>query len=57
LDNENGRLLRVALAPLLIVAAVSAMIFSDQFNLTALNVWLGSFGVCAPVGYVTLLPG
>jgi len=40
----------------LALAAVSAMIFRDQFNLTALNVWLGSLGVCAPVGYMILLP-
>jgi uncharacterized membrane protein YdjX (TVP38/TMEM64 family)/rhodanese-related sulfurtransferase len=45
---------RVALALLLALAAGWAFVHREQINLTALDAWLGSLGLWAPVGYVIL---
>jgi uncharacterized membrane protein YdjX (TVP38/TMEM64 family) len=47
-------LLRLALALLLIAAAAGAAVYRDEINLATLDTWLGSFGLWAPLGYVTL---
>ena len=45
---------RLALALLLIAAAAGAAVYRDQINLATLDTWLGSLGLWAPLGYVTL---
>ena len=45
---------RLALALLLVAAAVWAIVHRDQINLAALDSWLGSLGLWAPVGYLVL---
>ena len=46
--------LRLALALLLVTAAALATIHRDQIDLAALDAWLGTLGLWAPVGYVVL---
>jgi uncharacterized membrane protein YdjX (TVP38/TMEM64 family)/rhodanese-related sulfurtransferase len=45
---------RLALALVLAAAAVWATVHRDQINLAALDSWLGSLGLWAPIGYVVL---
>src|ERR1043166_2388508 len=45
---------RLALALLLVAAAVWAIVHRDQINLAALDSWLGSLGLWAPVCYLVL---
>ncbi len=45
---------RLALALLLAAAAAWAAVHREQINLTALDTWLGSLGMWAPIGYVTI---
>jgi uncharacterized membrane protein YdjX (TVP38/TMEM64 family)/rhodanese-related sulfurtransferase len=47
-------LLRLALALLLVAAAAWATIHRDQIDIAALDAWLGSLGLWAPISYVVL---
>src|SRR5262249_57356285 len=45
---------RVALALLLVAAAGWAALHRDRIDLAALDAWLGSLGLWAPIGYVMI---
>jgi rhodanese-related sulfurtransferase len=45
---------RLALALLLVAAVGWTAVHRDQINLTTLDAWLGSFGLWAPIAYVTI---